>query len=79
MDEKKEIRYDEDMQKITEEQIIREEAAVYGVKKPGEYTLEDYYALPDDIRVELIDGVFYEMASPSYIHQNISSEIEYNH
>ena len=37
----------------------------------GEYTLDDYYALPDEKRVELIDGVFYDMASPSKIHQGI--------
>ena len=30
-------------------------------KKDGEYTLDDYYALPDERRVELIDGVFYDM------------------
>ena len=35
------------------------------------YTLDDYYALPDEQRVELIDGVFYDMAAPSYLHQAI--------
>ena len=40
----------------------------------GELTLDDYYALPDDRRVELIDGVFYDMASPSSVHQMIVSE-----
>lgn len=40
----------------------------------GEMTLDDYYALPDDRRVELIDGVFYDMASPSSMHQMIISE-----
>ena len=34
-------------------------------KKPGEYTLEDYLALPDERRVELIDGVFYDMSAPT--------------
>jgi Uma2 family endonuclease len=38
-------------------------------------TLEDYLALPDDIRVEMIDGVFYYMSSPTSIHQLISGEI----
>lgn len=33
------------------------------------YTIEDYYKLPDDRRVELIDGVFYDMAAPTSIHQ----------
>ena len=44
-------------------------------KKQGEYTLDDYYALPDDIRAELIDGVIYYMASPTYIHQIIAGYI----
>ena len=40
-------------------------------KKQGEYTLEDYYALPDDRRVELIDGVIYDMTAPSFVHQQV--------
>ena len=36
-------------------------------------TIDDYYALPPDIRVELIDGVFYDMASPATSHQKIST------
>lgn len=35
------------------------------------YTEEDYYNLPDNVRAELIDGKFYDMASPSRIHQEI--------
>jgi len=46
-------------------------------KVPGEYTYEDYLALPDDVRVELIDGYFYEMAAPSFVHQLIASELFY--
>lgn len=38
-------------------------------KQPGEYTLEDYYKMPDDRRVELIDGVIYDMTAPSSQHQ----------
>ncbi len=41
----------------------------------GYHTLEDYYALPDERRVELIDGVFYDMAAPSYRHQIILGEL----
>ena len=36
------------------------------------YTLEDYLKLPDEQRVELIDGVFYDMAAPTTIHQGIA-------
>lgn len=32
------------------------------------YTVDDYYALPDEQRIELIDGVFYDMASPTVRH-----------
>ena len=39
--------------------------------KQGNYTLEDYYALPAERRAELIDGVLYDMAAPSAVHQEI--------
>lgn len=55
-----------------------EEAAFYYESRPkrqGEYTLEDYYTLPDERRVELIDGVLYDMAAPSFVHQHISGVI----
>ncbi len=45
------------------------------VKKQGEYTLEDYYAIPDDRRAELIDGVIYDMTAPTFIHQHLLFEI----
>lgn len=34
--------------------------------RDGEYTLEDYYALPDDLRVELIDGSFCTICVDSF-------------
>lgn len=46
-------------------------------KVQGEFTLEDYLALPDDLRVELIDGTFYEMAAPHVVHQFIAIQIGY--
>lgn len=57
---------------------VREAAAYraqFAEKKQGEYTLEDYYALPDERRVELIDGVIYDMSSPLFAHQIIVGEI----
>ena len=38
-------------------------------------TLEQYEALPEDKRVEVFDGVIYDMASPSQIHQAISMQL----
>lgn len=55
---------------------VREKTA-YLVKKQGEYTVDDFYAFPDDILVELIDGVVYHMNTPSVAHQEIVAEISY--
>lgn len=41
------------------------------------YTVEDIYKLPDGQRAELIDGVIYDMAPPSRIHQKISAELHH--
>lgn len=43
--------------------------------RQGQYTIDDYYALPDDKRVELIDGVIYDMTAPTISHQSISLDI----
>lgn len=56
-------------------QYIGETSAPYMVKNQGDYTLEDYYQIPDDIRVELIDGVIYNMTAPSSSHQLIAGYI----
>ena len=50
--------------------LVRETAGNYSTaRKPDYHTLEDYYALPEESRVELIDGVFYDQAAPSRMHQ----------
>lgn len=55
---------------------VSEALSAYGIKKKqGEYTLDDYNKLPDEQRVELIDGVFWEMNSPRTVHQDIVSYI----
>ena len=62
---------------------LREAPASYGAppaewaEDPGQghYTLEDYYALPEERRVELIDGVIYDMSSPTGYHQLIAGEL----
>ena len=66
---------------------LREDAPAFGcftpqnansisqTKKPGEFTIEDYYALPDDQRLELIDGVFYDMGAPITTHQIIALQM----
>ena len=44
-------------------------------KTQGEFTISDYYEIPDDRRVEMIDGRIYEMASPTWIHQTLVMHI----
>ena len=46
-----------------------------GKNKEGHHTLEDYYNLPEGSGVELIDGVFYNLATPNTRHQLISGEL----
>ncbi len=46
-----------------------------GGSKERRYTIDDYYALPDDQRVELIDGKFYDMGAPALIHQKILGDL----
>lgn len=40
------------------------------------YTSEDYWNLPEGQRAELIDGQFYDMAPPSFIHQTIMHHVQ---
>lgn len=43
--------------------------------QPQITTLEQYEALPEDVRAEIFDGQIYYMASPSQDHQTISMEL----
>lgn len=43
--------------------------------QPETITLEQYEALPEEKRVEVFDGIVYDMASPSQIHQSILLEL----
>lgn len=43
--------------------------------RQGNYSIDDFYALSEEQRGELIDGVIYDMGSPSVTHQMIAQEI----
>ena len=65
---------------LTEAALLRDGAAlsVAGAsaqKHQGEYTIEDRNALPEDYPSELIDGVIFSMASPTFRHQTIAGAI----
>ncbi len=75
---------DEDIDGLSGFNKVREEEAEYnavsGTSALSLYTennktLDDYLKLPEGIRVELIDGVFYDMAAPIPLHQRIASLI----
>ena len=63
---------------------VQKTPAVYGsstkedLPRQGEYTVDDYRALPDHPRYELIDGVLIEMDSPSTKHQSLLGELAYH-
>lgn len=42
---------------------------------PETITLEQYEAFPEERRIEVFDGIIYDMASPSQIHQSISIQL----
>ena len=67
------VRFREDYEfyRRTERIMIGEEAFAYDapVKTQGEYDAEDYDEISEDRRIELIDGVIYDMASPAMRHQ----------
>ena len=72
-----------------EDRCLREDGPVYGAgtwsdgaqirtcsdKKKGDYTLEDYYVLPSDVRAELINGEIFMMEAPYVVHQDISAYV----
>lgn len=43
--------------------------------QPEIITLEQYEALPEDVRAEVFDGVLYNMSSPSQVHQTVLTEL----
>lgn len=51
------------------------EAVTYDRKQQGEFRLDDYYALPEEQRAELIDGVLYDMSAPTSVHQLLSGQL----
>lgn len=46
--------------------------------KEQTYTVKDIYDLPNGQRAELIDGIMYDMAPPTFQHQKLVSELHYS-
>ena len=75
MKDSKTIHYHEILETIEIPKVNEELAPYLAYENQGEYTIDDYYNLPDDYQVELIDGIIYNMSSPSTIHQIIISKL----
>ena len=54
--------------------VLKDSSVSYGSSQK-KYTLDDYYAWPDDERIELIDGRIYDMAAPTTGHQLVIGEL----
>ena len=60
---------------------VAEPAPQYQVRRPvhqqirQKHTMEEYLALPEGTRIEMIDNVFYDMGAPTTIHQTICGMI----
>lgn len=56
---------------------IRKSMVTYGsgASTYFDYTYKDYIALPEEKRVELIDGRFYDMATPHSLHQIVIGQM----
>lgn len=58
---------------VSEEAVVSHDLA----EKQGLFTIDDYYHLPKEQRVELINGVFYDMGAPTIRHQSLIAEIAF--
>ncbi|MCD7761838.1 MAG: Uma2 family endonuclease [Lachnospiraceae bacterium] len=79
--------YNYDHAGLTSAGFVAEPAMAYGTRpdsfaaesahdtRSDFFTVADYLALPEDRHMELIDGIFYDMAAPTHIHQMIATEI----
>ncbi len=63
------------IESLLEEQPEMKETVMPYEASRTDYTIDDYYALPDDVRVELIDGKYYDLASPTVQHQRLVARL----
>lgn len=66
------------LEEVFQDRFLVAEGMAYEAEKikgVGDFTIADYYRLPDDKHAELIDGEILVMEAPSYLHQKIAGEI----
>lgn len=58
------------------ERIFSEQSEDGFAEAPGKnHTISDYETISEERRIELIDGVIYDMGAPTYIHQMIAGQL----
>lgn len=57
--------------------ITQKGSVFYMPLSKGSYTSKDYWNLPDGKRAELINGIFYDIAMPDRIHQQLVAELSF--
>ena len=64
-------------EEMDDELIVPGNLAMYlaSWKRQGDYTVRDIMELPEGVHAELIDGVIYDMASPSTEHQRVAGNL----
>lgn len=73
--------YDITTDKLTKQVMVKEMPFRYGAENQEAdegkrtYTLEEREKLPDERRTELIDGILYDMAAPTFLHQLVINQI----
>ena len=60
---------------LDSETVVKEAVATLKGKEKAEYTKEDFYNLGEDAHFELIDGILYDLATPTSIHQLLCTKI----
>lgn len=79
--ERRSFRYSDEIRAGEGDPLLREGGQWYEYgsvsqkKHQGQFTVEDIFALPENVRAELIDGVMYDMAEPTLLHQAIAGYI----
>ena len=71
------LSYDTGVYDLTPKEVLRvaQPAVSPTGNVPGSYTLQDYRAMPEDTRSELIDGTMITMEAPTVLHQALVTEL----
>lgn len=72
-------RYDDSASRVSDVELAYAAKCNNDVKynRQGSYTVEDYYTIREKKRIELIDGVIYDMSTPDLKHQGVVMQVAF--